>query len=353
MNYDSHRNYLKFPVNYLPNNEKGIEIYNKIINFLQQHKLKEKDNIFTKSGGVVTYLNGYGVKRTRTGYELVLKLMNTCCRVILDEFSTQKEKGEQYGGKKSFMCISDELQKDGVNLRSYKIDNGFEVKKTIPKAMISKTDALKVDETYHHVHHIDLNSAYAAGISEAHPEMKRTYERLYKKRLESDESKRFIKSVFTNSTGFFQSAYINACYANLAKDAITWTRKRILELSNILIKKGYTPLLYNTDGIWYTKFEKGKEIESEPYVDENCGLDLGQYKNDHINCQFRCKSVGAYEFIEKGTYKSVVRGVNKEIQAKWTWGGIYSEEANILKLISENSDGTLKENNYYVKEKRN
>lgn len=353
MNYDAHRNYLKFPVNYLPNNEKGIEIYNKIIKFLREHLLKEKDNIFTKSGGVVTYLNGYGVKRTRTGYELVIKLMNTCSRIILDEFSTQKEKGEQYGGKKSFMCISDELKKDGVNLRSYKIDNGFDVKKTIPKAMISKSDALKVDETYHHVHHLDLNSAYAAGISEAHPEMKRTYERLYKKRIESDEAKRFIKSVFTNSTGFFQSTYINACYANLAKDAITWTRKRILELSSKLIKKGYTPLLYNTDGIWYAKFEKGKEIESEPYVDENCGLDLGQYKNDHINCQFRCKSVGAYEFIEKGIYRSVVRGVNKEIQAKWNWGGIYSEEANILKLISENSDGTLKENNYYVKEKRN
>ena len=57
--------------------------------------------------------------------------------------------------------------------------------------------------------------------------------------------------------------------------------------------------------------------------------------NDHIYCQFRLKSKGAYEYIDgDGHYQPVVRGYTKLDQIKdrseWHWGDIY--QADVVKF---------------------
>lgn len=343
-------NYLKFKKNYLEQNAEGAEKYNSLIKGLKEIGLKERD-IFTPSGGVSRFKFGFGVKRSKTGWEIVINGYYVAARIIFDNFSKAKRDRTEIGGFNSAMWLLKEFKKDGVDLKSYATDKGEEIKASIPSPLIMAGGFLKFNETYEHVHHLDVHSSYASGISATYPELKPTYERLYAKRLESPELKRSIKSLFTNSTGFFQSEHCTLggygqnrfTLANLSKAAIEWTRKFILQRTQELLKAGYYPLLFNTDGIWYAKFNKdGKAIESAPFENEFTGKGLGTFQNDHVDCKFRAKSKGAYEFIENGEYHSVVRGVPKEVQEKWTWGGIYSEQSAIV-MYDENEDGTLKE----------
>lgn len=345
--YYDHRDYFCFPKTWVKPDSKGVELYNNVIHLFHENGLKEieKEKFFTKSGGVSTLGGqGYGVKRSRTGYELVFRWMGVCGRVILDKSSEKRKKGEEVGGYNALLSLNSYLKRDGIDLKDYPIENGLEVKEEIKMPIILATTACKPGVTYYHVHHLDLNSAYAAGLAKKHPEMAPTLIRMYNNRKRNPR----IKSVFTNAIGFMQSQYCNFggheyCHADLSRDAINWTHDKMLELSAKLIKAGYTPLLYNTDGVWYTKLEKGNEIETEPYTDDEIGEELGQYKNDHVNCQFRIKSKGAYEYIEKGQYRAVVRGQNKELVETFKWGDIFTKQASIVKSIKENDDNTLKE----------
>ena len=81
---------------------------------------------------------------------------------------------------------------------------------------------------------------------------------------------------------------------------------------------GRIVISYNTDGVWY---------DGEIYHGEGEGPNLGQWSNDHVNCMFRAKSAGAYEFIEDGKYYPVVRGQTTldaiKPRSSWEWGDIY------------------------------
>ena len=352
--YNTHKNYLRFPKTYLHNDSEGVAKYNAVIRFMRQGLgLDENTHLFTKSGGVSVGRCGYAIKRRKTGYEIVFCLMNTCARVILDAFSKAREDGDQVGGYNSSIWLKNELAKDNVRLEDYAVSNGEEIKRTIPAPVIDMTLMCKKDKTYEHAHHLDLNSAYASGIIAAHPEMGPTYRRLYARRAENAHMKARIKSLFTNSTGFFQSEYCSFgghkyALAGLAKDAMRWTRNTIFQYASKLMKAGYTPLLYNTDGIWYAKLHDGESVKSEPYEDEGLGNELGTYKTDHADCTLRVRSKGAYEYIEDGAYTPVVRGIPKSASATWTWGGIYRKEATHVTLLPEMTDNTLKETVYEI-----
>lgn len=90
---------------------------------------------------------------------------------------------------------------------------------------------------------------------------------------------------------------------------------------------------YNTDGIWY---------QGAVYHGDGEGDDLGQWHNDHVNCRFRAKSAGSYEFIENGSYFPVVRGKTRLDDLiprdKWQWGDIYQNEADLMTFRID-SDG--------------
>lgn len=349
-NYYEHKNYLKFPITHLPYSPEGMQNYNRIIKFLKETlELKENQLLLTYSGGVCTYRDGFVVKRSKTGWELVIKYGPLCSRVLFSPFNKITGKTE-VGGRYAFLELNKEFKKDGVDLKNYAVNNGLEVKKSIPSPLIMCGAKLQTDKIYQHVHHLDLHSAYASGISANYPDLKPTYERLYAKRLENENQKNRIKSLFTNSTGYFQSEYcrINGtdyCLSPLAKAAMTWTKNKITYLATELVKNGYVPLLFNTDGIWYAKFNKNEPVKSEPFVNELYGKSLGTYNNDHVDCVFRAKSKGCYEFIENGEYKPVVRGVPRELTEKWEWGDIY-KHSKIKTYVEE--DNYLKEKFYEV-----
>ena len=92
----------------------------------------------------------------------------------------------------------------------------------------------------------------------------------------------------------------------------------MLDIVEKLEKSGRTVLLLNTDGVWYN---------GPLYHGDGEGPELGQWQTDHKNCQFRMASAGAYEFIEKGIYHPVIRGIPNDTKTEWKWGDIYKEKA--------------------------
>lgn len=350
-NYYEHKNYLKFPIVHLPFNHEGLLKYNMVIKYLQEElKLKENVFLFTPSGGVCVYRDGYGIKRYTTGYEIVFRYGPLCVRILFDTFNKDGKKTE-VGGRYAFVELNKEFKKDGIDLMDYVTDKGEEIKNTIPAPLICTGGCLELNKVYEHVHHLDLHSAYASGISATYPELKPTYDRLYANRLKSKAQKQRIKSLFTNSTGYFQSKFCTLggheyALSPLAKAAMVWTKQTVADKAQKLIKAGYVPLLFNTDGIWYAKIKDGESIISDPYEDEDKGEYLGQYANDHINCKFRVKSKGSYEFIENGEYKPVVRGVPKSVTQNWNWGDIYKHTK--IKTYNEDENNYLKEIEYDI-----
>ena len=90
----------------------------------------------------------------------------------------------------------------------------------------------------------------------------------------------------------------------------------IEELAQKLTDSGRMPLLWNVDGLWYL---------GDEYHGDGEGSELGQWENDHVNCRFRAKTRGAYEYIENGVYTPVIRGVPNDIKKNWSWGDIFEK----------------------------
>ena len=159
--------------------------------------------------------------------------------------------------------------------------------------------------------------------------------KLYTKRKTND----IYKAILNFSIGYMQSlGCCGAKWAHLSKDAITDNNKRITELANKLKKAGNHILSYNTDGIWYI---------GKIYHGENEGNKLGQWENDHVNCKWRCKSAGSYEFMEGDKYYPVVRGYTTldsiKNRSEWQWGDIFQKESNPIIFKFEEDKGVIYE----------
>ena len=124
-----------------------------------------------------------------------------------------------------------------------------------------------------------------------------------------------------------------AIWSPLSKDAIEDNNIRLLNVATKVNESGRKVLLFNTDGFWY---------QGEIFHDEGEGEDIGQWHNDHINCRFRAKSDGAYEFIEDGDYYPVIRGIPNESKGDWEWGDIYTEKAETIDYLYFEGKGIVK-----------
>ena len=225
-------------------------------------------------------------------------------------------------GRQAFVAFKKELLKDGINLDTYVINNGPEVKKTISKYLIKMEKDTYTDLVFEGCHHVDFHSSFPAGLANTHPEFAATLSRLYEERKE----KPINKAILNYSIGFCQSIdNTGARWAHLSRDAIADNNKRIEDLAKKLRESGRLVISYNTDGIWY---------KGDIYHGEGEGKRLGEWENDHTNCKFRAKSAGAYEFVEDGKYFPVVRGrTNYDLikpRTQWEWGDIYKKEARPL-----------------------
>ena len=308
----SRLNYLLIPVSNFEITKEGAKGFNKIYLWLKKQNLYKLER--TPSGSIK---NGPHVKRPAWDIkvnhycvELTVVMEGKAWRI---QFRTKLPKG--MSGKKAFTAFKRLLLKDGIDLDKLAIDNGPEVKKEIEHYLVKPYHKFYIDKTYNNAHHIDFHSSFAGGLANTHPEFRKTLEWLYKNREKSEIN----KNILNFSIGYMQS--IQGCkarWAHLSKDAISDNNKRVLDIVEKLEKSGRTVLLLNTDGVWYN---------GPLYHGDGEGPELGQWQTDHKNCQFRMASAGAYEFIEKGIYHPVIRGIPNDTKTEWKWGDIYKEKA--------------------------
>lgn len=305
-------NYLLIPVSVFDITEEGARAFNKIYFWLKEQNLYTIER--SSSGGIKN-----GPHRKRPAWDI--RVNKTCVEltVLMTEGSWRiqfrTKLPDKMSGRKAFTSFKRILLKKGIDLEKYAIENGPEVKETIEKPLIGARLRQFYDFTFEKVNHIDFHSSYAGGLANTHPEFREVLEELYKKREEKEE----YKNILNFSIGFMQS--IPGCkarWAHLSRDAIKDNNERIRKLTEILAKKGRIVLTYNTDGIWY----KGPVFHGEGEGDG-----LGEWHNDHVNCTFRARSAGAYEYIENGEYFPVVRGISNDLKKDWKWGDIYEKKA--------------------------
>ena len=325
-------NKLLTPVTKFQLNETGVEKFNKIYKFLKENNIKEMK--MTKSHGISLKNVGvcYHLSRTATCIEIVICADGYGRIQLRGGKELENAQHKEIYGRQAFTKFKKLLEINGINLNSYAIENGKEVKEEIEKPYICLEDAIP-GFVFKRAHHIDFHNSYPAGLCNTHPEFRPIIQHLYEKRKENN----IYKAILNYSIGFMQSlGGCGARWAHLSRDAIKDNNDRIRDMAARLRAAGNHILSFNTDGIWYI---------GNIYHGEGEGSDLGQWENDHINCQWRCKSAGAYEFIEDNKYTPVVRGYTnldkKKIRSEWSWGDIFKEEASPITFRFDESEGVI------------
>ena len=313
-------NKLKIPLNIIPMTDDGMEEFNSIIDYI--HSLNISQTPLSSSGGISTrnyeYINSYRVIDHKSSVEIIFLYGEYNFRW---EFRRDyKKDSDGISGRAAFTQFKNVCKQFNIDIDSFRVssDDGKKIKMTIPSAILD-VDPKILDYTYENIHHIDIHSAYMAGIADSFPLLREPIEYIYNRRKEPGKSTTY-KAILTHSFGYMQSEYSPVYYqlSHLSKSAMIWCRNQIIDLTKRLNQSGRKVLMRNTDGIWY---------QGNIYHGDGEGKGLGQWENDHINCQYRAKSVGCYEYIENGIYTPVARGKYEldkvKPRDKWEWGDIY------------------------------
>lgn len=327
-------NYRLIPAFAFPRDDIGAAEFNACLRYAYKLPYSVKR---TPSGGVSTSFEnlkipGYDVKATTTGIELVL-IERFMRRIQFRQVNRDDER--KYYGRESFIKFKEVLQRTGIDLNKYAIDNGAEVKTQIPAPHIKLLREEFADYTFT-AHHIDIRSSHMAGMGKAYPFLMPAITELYLKR-KIPEYATIYKHVLTHTWGFLQSRYAGYKWAHFSKAGIEYTNKTVESLVDRLRAANRMPILLNTDGIWYT---------GDVYHGDGEGDNIGDWHNDHVNCTFRAKSKGAYEYIEDGRYYPVVRGSTNldkvRPRSEWVWGDIYKKEATPIAYQWDEGLGLLR-----------
>lgn len=319
-------NYIKIPCTAFNMNDEGAGIFNKFYRWIKD--IKEFNRLVrTPSGGISIERRNFkppmwDIRATKSLIELTIIIKEGCWRLQFRTIPKATDGGYQLYGSTCFKIFRKKCLEFGIDLNDYVIDNGEEVKKEIESPMIKLEREVYRDKILDNVHHIDFHSSYPTGLINTHPEFKDAIEWMYEHRKEDNNK---FKLVLNATIGYMQSLdCCDARWSHLSRDAIKDNNDRIRELANKLRDSGRVVISYNTDGIWY---------KGDIYHDSELeGKNLGQFENDHVNCTFRAKSAGSYEFIDgSGKYFPVVRGQTRLDTVKkrdeWTWGDIYNIDA--------------------------
>lgn len=316
-------NYIKIPCTAFNMNDEGASLFNKYFRWIKEKGFNRI--VRTPSGGISIERRNFkppmwDVRATKSLIELTIVIKEGCWRLQFRIIPKETDGGNTLYGSTSFKIFKQKCLEYGIDLDNYIISNGEEVKKEIERPLIQLERPTYKDKVFENVHHLDFHSSYPTGLINTHPEFKEAIEWMYEHRKE-DNGK--WKLVLNATIGYMQSLdCCDARWAHLSRDAINDNNKRIREIADKLRESGRIVISYNTDGIWY---------KGEVYHDDNEGKQLGTWENDHINCTFRAKSAGSYEFIENGKYTPVVRGFTRLDTVKerkyWSWGDIYRIDA--------------------------
>lgn len=314
-------NKLKFPENLLPTNEDGAENFNEILDCIHEMtksgKLRGRIMPLTPSGGIkitpfADHQNTYAITATNSMIEVLL------CAEDYFRFYFRRnwsKENKEMSGLRSFHLFCQVLKKFGHEVNEFFVpeEEGKMYKDMIPAPLIDINE-MYIDETLENIHHLDIHSSHMAGVAEAYKELSDPINYMYVNR----KTHPGYKSVLTHAWGYFQSRYVKYRLSHLSLAGLQSTNRKIKDLTKRLESSGRKPIMRNTDGIWY---------QGEIYHGEGEGTNLGEWSNDHINCKFRAKSKGTYEYIENGVYTPVARGPRELDKIKprdnWEWGDIY------------------------------
>lgn len=301
----------------------NAEIFNELYKYIISTDLNILER--TSSGGIrkgPRYLKNYyayDIRKSSLGIMLTISL-DGYLRVVKFGIFKGKEAPAVYPIE-AFKRFSEKCLEFGIDLEDYAIDNGEEVRDNTETVFIDMNPELLGKELTN-VHHIDFHSSFPAGLANTHPEFRPVMEYYYNNRHSEDpQLKAVAKFIMNAGIGFMctDKFGFHRKLAHLRKDAVEDNNRRIEDLRLRLIMNGDIIVGHNTDGIWY---------KGPIYHGPGEGPNLGDWSNDHINCKFRAKSDGAYEYIENGVYKAVVRGQTsydaiEPDRTKWQWGDIF------------------------------
>ena len=323
-----------------------IDQWNELYHLCQKAKLRRirwvADNDCWITGKRLSYTdddrnaNSFDVSQTTSGWKLFI-IRNRFRYVFYYGLPDARLKGGRFAeGGKGWKLMCKEFLKDNINIDNYAIDpnEGMRIKTSpdFPKPYIDMKGAPN-GQIFEHCNHIDFHSSYPAGLANTHPEFRPTIERIYQQR-KTNPNRKLSLNCFIGCRQSPQSTW-KCRWSHLAKDAIADNNRRIDEMDARLKANGDKILGHNTDGIWY---------QGPVYHGEGEGNDLGQWRNDYVDCRFRAKSRGAYEFIENGKYYPVVRGITEldwiKPREEWQWGDIF-KNCKIVKPLFGVKEGLV------------
>lgn len=315
--------------------EENVEWFNKISEFIDFDWWCRLQT--TKCGGICKEktkyrLPAFWTKQTKGCVELVILTGFYQFRIIVGYHDYNEEKEDTYGGRDAYYDFRKVCKEFGVDLDELRIssEEGKAVKETINKPKIDIVSEAYLGRTFQHAWHLDINSAYPAGMAEAFPELFNPINKLFTERKEKPENKLTLNCAW----GAFQSPYLpygGYQLAHLSKAGTEFCERKLAYMDSLLTGLGCMKLAHNTDGTWFVCSHPEKIVELEKYTSS----ELGGFKIDHRDVQIRFKSEGSYEFIEDGQYHPVVRGETRLEKIKpreqWTWGDIFNVDASALK----------------------
>lgn len=349
---ESGLNMQKIPVNWIPSTEEGAEIFNEFYNYVLINRWPQYP--LTPKG----YISRRDWKKLRfPAYQIIVKDSSVQLNIIADRCAVlryraqpDKEKGEIRGGK-GFRILRNVLERYGGNFEDIAIDDGAMVKKTIASPLI-EVDPAYLDKEMTQCWHLDLNSAYMAGIKKYAQKMGRDYtdagpraktykalvqaiDEIYERRKENEGESRHYKWVLNVAQGYMQSEYCRLngnpyALAHLSKAGIEHCRNTIEKMAEVLKEDGNQVIAFNTDGIWFYAPDFVKFLT----LYQNQNKELGGWHIDHKADRIRFRLKGAYEYEENGVYTPVVRGRTFLDRVKpresWVWGDIYHPDARLV-----------------------
>lgn len=335
------------------------EKFNEVYQWARENCIKGKQ---TLSGGIAggpynRYHSIYFYNKRKASIELIVAHHTAGCYKFV--ISTAKnEDNTNMTGRKALKTVLKLAEDFGVidTFREEAVskEEGAEIKKEIQSPIIKTMSQMYEHREFEHCHHLDANSSYFSRLVEEYPALKPLGEYLFRHRKENNGK---YKAVMTNSIGAMQSQYcldINNKYYNtavpfqlskFAKVAVNGTNDFIKYYIKELVMNDFEPILINTDGIWY----RSKDKTDRAYHDSKEGIGLCGWKHDHKDVKLYIKSPGAYQYIEDGKVKTVLRGTCaldyiKPDRDTWEWREIadqvlykfkFDEEKGVVRYENE------------------
>lgn len=359
-------NMLNVPINWIEATDAGADEFNKIYYWILDNKVPKY--VKTKSGGIckkpsVFRRPCYNINITKSSIEIVYIDYFAYRFRFRSGYKESEEDTWGVSGSRGFEIFKRMVKNYGGNMADLAIDNGKEVKATMPAPMIYCKEEY-IGQTLENVYHADINSAYMAGIKEYASTMRykdlehhdtweaicKTIDELYTNRKSSDYSKKHYKAVLNVSYGFMQSQWCRLkghgyALAHLSKIAMESCINKLLDFTSKQERFGGTVIGYNTDGVFFIPSAYDTAILPSKLAHPDTRL--GEFKIDTFCKKIRFKSHGAYEYIDQNDdYKPVVRGRTRldyiKPRSEWEWGDIYQQDAQIVRFKFMEGLGVLK-----------